>query len=693
MIGHIAPLVAPPCAMSERAEAPAARPGPPSRPRRAPRPLASLAWCRPEAEGRRQPAEVVQLGDASAGGEGEAAPGGEDEASPSDAASERILVSEVEIKGCSGELAAVAAAALTIRPNFAYTLAEVQEEVQRVFATGYFSTCQPVAEDTRDGVRVVLQVKPNPELRGVVVLGADALPARVVTDAFAGQHSRTLNFAAFNGALRAINEWYEQRGIFGSVVDASLSESGVCELRCAEARVARVSVRTLDRASGEPTRGATRPEVVQRALTLRPGSVYSVRQARRDLDAIYSTGVFEDVSLVPSPAAEGEGALDLTVSVVERKTGGFSAGGGMSARGLKGGALSGMVGSCAYTQKNLFGLNQKLAASVEAGAVEKLFRISHTDPWIRSDRSRTSRTLSLANTRGSGAAIHGRAQAPTAEQAAECAAATASAAAASGSPAAASADEAASAAAAGGVVVQRLIAACEYSRPLAPGWTASYGVTLQRSGCRDEQGRPLVRDAYGRPLQFSTTAEEDVMALCHARLAYSAAGGAAASFLVSAEQAAPLQPHWLSMSRLQVRAERTVALGGRGVRLTMAAKGGVILGDLPPYEAFPVGGTNSVRGYDEGGVGCGARFAVGSVELQAPLAGAASAVIFADAGSDLDTGGSVLGDPGGTRGKPGRGCGAGAGLRLDSPLGPWRLEYAVNDGGARRFHLGMGRAF
>jgi outer membrane protein insertion porin family len=100
-----------------------------------------------------------------------------------------------------------------------------------------------------------------------------------------------------------------------------------------------------------------------------------------------------------------------------------------------------------------------------------------------------------------------------------------------------------------------------------------------------------------------------------------------------------------------------------------------------------------VRGYDEGGVGSARRFAVVSAELIAPLAGAVSLVLFADGGSDLDTGGSVLGDPAGTRGKPGRGCGAGAGLRVDSPLGPWRLEYAVNDGGARRFHLGMGRAF
>jgi hypothetical protein len=117
---------------------------------------------------------------------------------------ERILISEVEIKGVSGELAALAQAALTIKPNFAYTLEEVQEDVNRVFQTGYFSNCQPLAEDTRDGVRVTLDVRPNPELRGVVVNGANVLPVRVIADAFGHQARPQKHFAPKSGfACRA----------------------------------------------------------------------------------------------------------------------------------------------------------------------------------------------------------------------------------------------------------------------------------------------------------------------------------------------------------------------------------------------------------------------------------------------------------------------------------------------------------
>ena len=49
-----------------------------------------------------------------------------------------------------------------------------------------------------------------------------------------------------------------------------------------------------------------------------------------------------------------------------------------------------------------------------------------------------------------------------------------------------------------------------------------------------------------------------------------------------------------------------------------------------------------------------------------------------------------LGDPAGARGKPGSGYGYGVGIRVDSPLGPLRLEYAFNDKQARRFHFGVG---
>ena len=100
--------------------------------------------------------------------------------------------------------------------------------------------------------------------------------------------------------------------------------------------------------------------------------VYNIKQAKRDIDAVYSMGLFDDVNILPQTAEDstiGSPKVDLTLNIVERKTGGLSAGGGISAQGHAEGALPGFIGSCSYSQRNLFGLNQKLTATVELGQV------------------------------------------------------------------------------------------------------------------------------------------------------------------------------------------------------------------------------------------------------------------------------------------------------------------------------------
>ena len=47
--------------------------------------------------------------------------------------------------------------------------------------------------------------------------------------------------------------------------------------------------------------------------------------------------------------------------------------------------------------------------------------------------------------------------------------------------------------------------------------------------------------------------------------------------------------------------------------------GGSIVGDMAPYQAFAIGGLNSVRGYGEGAVGSGRSCLVMNNELTVPM--------------------------------------------------------------------------
>ncbi|KAL4449506.1 hypothetical protein ABPG77_007150 [Micractinium sp. CCAP 211/92] len=577
---------------------------------------------------------------------------------------ERFLLSEIDVVGVDGELKDVALRAVNARPNFAYSLKEIMDDMHRVFDTGYFSMCKPAAEETRDGIKLAFEVAPNPELRGFIVTGANALPQAVIEDAFKDLHGRTLNFNSMVQAVGKLNQWYEKKGVLGQVIDVDTSNN-VAEVKVAEAVVNRVLLRYLDKNTNEARdEGKTKPHIILRNLTTQPGQVFSLSQGRRDIDAVYSMGLFEDVSMRPTPA-DGSSIdnpkVDLVLEIKERKTGGLAAGGGISAAGATEGQLPGVVGEVSYSQRNLFGLGQRLVASAKLGQNDAMFRVQHTDPWVRGDAHRTSRTTTIQNDKSSAAAIHSRAQ-----------------------------DDVEGAAGAGTgsdvVFVSRKLASMEYGRPLTPNWQGTLGLSWQQARCVDEHGNPLGEDIYHAPLTLNNK-EYDTMALGTIRLAYNHPSGDT-ELVASMEQAVPLQPDWLNFNRFTLRAEKTLPLGP--LRLWARGKGGMIVGDLPPYEAFPIGGTNSVRGYNEGALGTGRNYVTGSAELRIPLVAPVEATLFGDWGSDLDSGASIPGDPAGARGKPGSGYGFGAGVRIDTPIGPLRLEYAMSDRRQTRFHLGIG---
>ncbi|MFQ3628212.1 MAG: BamA/TamA family outer membrane protein, partial [Cyanobacteriota bacterium] len=127
--------------------------------------------------------------------------------------------------------------------------------------------------------------------------------------------------------------------------------------------------------------------------------------------------------------------------------------------------------------------------------------------------------------------------------------------------------------------------------------------------------------------------------------------------------------------------------------LAFNVQGGVVLGDLPPYEAFSLGGTDSVRGYEAGDVGSGRAFVLGTVEYRFPIFSIVGGVLFVDVGSDLGTGSDVPGQPAVVRDKPGTGIGFGLGLRVQSPIGAIRVDLGFNDEGDSRIHFGIGERF
>nr|KJB21887.1 hypothetical protein B456_004G019000 [Gossypium raimondii] len=507
---------------------------------------------------------------------------------------DRVLVGEVLVRNKDGDelerkdLEMEALNALkACGANSALTAWEIQEDVDRIIDSGYFSSCTPVAVDSRDGIRLVYGV-----------------------DIFSG---------------------------------------GIVRLKVAESEVNDISVHFLDQKTGEPTKGKTKPATILRQLTTKKGQVYSRLQGKRDVDAISAMGLM-DVSILPQSAGDA-GKVDLIMNVVERPSGRFSAGAGISS-GITSDLLSGLFGSFAYSERNLFGKNQKLNVSLEKGQIDSTFGINYTDPWIEGNDKQTSRTITVQNSRNSGTLVHGNQHDNSS------------------------------------LSIGRVTAGVEFSRPLWPKWSGTAGLFFQRSGAHDEKRNPLIKDFYGSPLTASGKLCDDIL-LAKVECVYPGSGNKGSSmFIINMEQGLPVMPDWLYFNRVNARASKSVKLGP--ARLLLRLSGGHVVGNFPPHEAFAIGGTNSVRGYKEGAVGSGRSYVVGSSEVSLKMLGPVEGVIFSDYGHDLWSGPNVPGNPAGARNKCGSGYGYGIGIRLNSPLGLLRLEYAFNDRFAKRLHFAFG---
>ncbi|MEG4347581.1 BamA/TamA family outer membrane protein [Microcoleus sp. A003_D6] len=597
---------------------------------------------------------------------------------PAGAAEPQVLVAEVTVTGATGDLESEIYRVISTQPGRTTNRSQLQQDINAIFATGFFRNVRAVPEDTPLGVRVTFIVQANPVLRGVTITGQQVLPQSVIDESFRDQYGQILNLRRFEEGVKKINAWYQENGyVLGQITDApQVADDGTVTLVVAEGQIESVDVRFLNKegeatdATGQPIGGNTRRFVVTREVELKPGDIFNRTKAERDLRRVFGLGIFEDVRLALEPGTTDPRKARVIVNVIEKNTGSLAAGAGLS-------SATGLFGTVSYQQQNLGGRNQKLGAEVQIGERQNLFDLSFTDPWIAGDPYRTSYTVNVFRRRSISVIFDGgdrEVRLPNDDR----------------------------------PRINRTGAGINFTRPLSRNpfadaeWTASVGLQYQRVSITDRKGRRESEDELGNQLSFSDSGSDDLTTL--------QAG------VVRDRRNDPLRPTSGSLIRFGV--EQSIPVGSGSIllnrlrasysfylpvkytnftpgpqTLAFSFRGGTVFGDLPPYEAFALGGANSVRGYNEGDLGAGRSFLEASVEYRFPIISFIGGALFLDAGTDLGTGKDVPGDPAGVRNKPGSGYGYGLGVRIQSPLGPIRIDYGINDSGDNQIHFGIGERF
>jgi outer membrane protein insertion porin family len=189
---------------------------------------------------------------------------------PTTEAEKSVLVGEVVVSGVEGKLQEEVYKALRTQPGKTVTRSQLQEDINAIFATGYFADVRAIPEDTPLGVRVTFVVKPNPVLRSVQVQGNQVLPAKVVNDSFNQQYGSILNLRQLQEGINKLNKWYQDNGyVLAQVVESPrVAADGTVTLEVTEGVVEDIQVRFVNLdgedkdAAGKPIRGQTQKYII-----------------------------------------------------------------------------------------------------------------------------------------------------------------------------------------------------------------------------------------------------------------------------------------------------------------------------------------------------------------------------------------------------------------------------------------------
>jgi len=270
------------------------------------------------------------------------------------------------------------AAVLKTKAGMEFTEAGLSEDLSAIYNMGYFYDLHPEFKLVPEGVQVIYHVLENPVYKAVAVEGNTVLDKNKVNSFFDLPQNSIANLKDINKCVQKLEEEYRSNGyILARVTDVHMEQDGTLKVTVNEGNVEDFKVKGNVK---------TKDYVVIREMRLKKGKPFNAKDARRSMQRVYNLGYFEDVNIKLNPGREPN-AVEVEISVVEMNTGTFGIGAGYS-------NADGFVGMISIGDKNFRGTGDKINVRWEFGGEDnKNYDFSYTRPWI--DSKETSATLNL----------------------------------------------------------------------------------------------------------------------------------------------------------------------------------------------------------------------------------------------------------------------------------------------------------
>ncbi len=245
--------------------------------------------------------------------------------------------------------------AINIKAGDFFTQQNMQQNLQNLYSTGYFSDNMTVEPKLNaDGtVALIINLEENILVSEISIKGNSVVSIAELMPFLESMKDKPQNIIAINEAVDNINSYYANKGyILASVISVDDDLSGLLSFSIQEGVINKINL------AGNTK---TKDYVITRNIMTQPGTVYNEEYLKRDLAKVFSTQIFEEVDRNISPSEENDGTFDITVVVKEKSTDSIALGGGIDT-GL------GAFGSISLREDNFLGRAQKVSLSGIVGS-------------------------------------------------------------------------------------------------------------------------------------------------------------------------------------------------------------------------------------------------------------------------------------------------------------------------------------
>jgi len=633
---------------------------------------------------------------------------------------ESVLISEIIIEGWENhpegrKLELAAYDSMNIKPGSSVDNQILKQDLNAIYASGWFSGVKINSQDGPLGVKLIVSVVPNPILKKVELKPINSVISNeYVDDIFKNYYGTTLNLNEFQNKMEIIKRRYESEGYSLARIKGPerISENGIVTLIVSEGVISDIKLRFpgSDGESfidGKPRKGKTKDWVIKRELKTKPGTIFNRKILEADISRLYATSLFDDVKVSLAPDNSKPGQVIIFLDLSEQRTGSLTGGLGYSNG-------SGIFASLGLQETNALGRAWSTNLNLNFGEYSTTYNFSLSDPWIKGDKYKTSFRTNIFLSRDYPQEFksenNGRIYAVD-------------------DTTTSSSDTFSS------IILENTGGGFSFSRPLNGGdpfkvskWRVLTGMNFKKVKMIDGDGN---QKPYGDTTP-TTGSISDIICIgftsndgscpventlvsviastSRNNLNNSTNPTSGNKFRFATEQFISMGENSPTFNRM--KASYSFFIPTKLINLTKSCRSnnddsedcpqaigfqlnaGTIIGELPPYEAFCMGGTSSVRGWGTCDLAVSKSFVEGTVEYRFPVWKMISGALFVDAGSDLGTQKDVPGKPGKLLQKSGSGYSIGGGVGVKTPIGPLRLDVASKDlSGDWRYTLGVGWKF